>query len=145
MSEIRSSAPTSREKRDTVESLAGWVLLIGGVCAAILWVPIALFPGGFIMIDAPPPDEALRVGVWSGTAASSLLLLAATGVVLGVGVLLRGRAGLNRGLAWVGFGVAGVAALTQQVWLLGAGALVALALVVVVLRRLDATGASPRA
>ncbi len=127
-----------------MEASVGWALVIGGVCAAILWAPIALLQGGIVMIDAPLPDDALRAGVWSATAAAALLLLSTTGVVLGVGILSRGRSGLNRALAWVGFGVAGVAALVQQVWLIGAGALVALVVVLFVFRHPVADGTSPR-
>lgn len=116
---------------------------MGGVVAAIMWLPVALLPGGFILIDAPTAGQALQAGVWSGTAAAVLLLLGVAGVVLGLGVLQRGRAGLNRALTWVAFGVAGVAALSQQAWLLGIGALVALTIVLAALRQPVLRSAAP--
>jgi hypothetical protein len=125
---------TAHRGRDAVETLVGWALVAGGVVSVLVWLPVALLPGGFILIDAPSAGEALRVGAWSGTVAASLLLLGVAGVVLGLGVLRRGRAGLNRALTSVAFGVAGVAALSQQAWLLGVGALAALTFVLVALR-----------
>ncbi|MFK5581958.1 hypothetical protein [Serinicoccus sp. LYQ131] len=135
MSEGQAEQKTRSQRRDLVELVVGWALLTGGLIAALMWLPTALLPGGFILIDAPTASEALSVGVWSGTVAVALLLLGVSGVVLGLGVLHGGRAGLNRSLTWVAFGVAAMAALSQQAWLLSAGALAALATVLIALRQ----------
>lgn len=129
----------SRRQIDAPAVLLGWGLLLGGVLALLVWVPLWLVPGGFAVIDAPTFREGLDTGLRTGTVATVLVVLAVGCTVQGLTVLRRGRPGVDVRLMSVVLGSCALAALTQQRWLLTAVTLTTLA-VVVWLHRLPAPG-----
>ena len=108
-----------------VDRTLGAGLVVAAAVAAWVWLALRLLPGGYLGADDPTWQEGLVAGVRNGTATACLVVLSLGSLALGVRVLRRGRAVLDAVTVLLVYGGPALAALSQRMWLLAAGALVA--------------------
>jgi len=118
-----------------VDRTLGTGLVVAAAVAAWVWLALHRLPGGFLRAQDPTWQEGLAAGVRSGTATACLLVLSLGSLALGVRVLRRGRAALDPTTVLLVHGAPALAALSQRMWLLAAGALLVAAALLGTARR----------
>jgi hypothetical protein len=96
-----------------LEAPVGWLLVVGGLCAGITWAGVALLGGWFVHLSG---REAFEAGVQHGALMALLPLLSVGSVLIGVGLLRRGRFEIDVRLLLAVYGTATVGALSAGHW-----------------------------